>query len=153
MSAFPPSKWDMRFLRDMDTLSCTPPENGGMTMEAFMALRPSGGEEGNFKLVLGGTEKLKISLKISRVLPGQAFTNMVADIELWAGDQIKLEKNSVCSDWWDLEELVSSQDVVVGGIQEGADSQVQKQQEGGHLHEVDARNPDRRKPSAAHGSG
>ena len=60
-------------------------------MEAFMALRPSGGEEGNFKLVLGGTEKLEISLEISRVLPGQAFTNMVADIELWAGDQIKLE--------------------------------------------------------------
>ena len=82
-------------------------------MEAFMALRPSGGEEGTFKLVLGGTEKLKISLEISRVLPGPAFTNMFADIELWAGDQIKLEKNSVCSDWWDLEEMVSSQDVVV----------------------------------------
>ena len=113
MSAFPPSKWDVRFLKDMDTLGCTPSENGGLTMEAFMALRPSGGEEGTFKLVLGGTEKLKISLEISRVLPGQAFTNMFADIELWAGDQIKLEKNSVCSDWWDLEEMVSSQDVVV----------------------------------------
>ena len=113
MSAFPPSKWDVRFLKDMDTLGCTPSENGGLTMEAFMALRPSGGEEGTFKLVLGGTEKLKISLEISRVLPGQAFTNMFADIELWAGEQIKLEKNSVCSDWWDLEEMVSSQDVVV----------------------------------------
>ena len=29
------------------------------------------------------------------------------------GEQIKMSKNSACSIWWDLEDLVSSQDAVV----------------------------------------
>ena len=113
MSSFPPKKWDVRFLADMDNLDCTPMEDSSLTMEAYIAVRPSGGEEGNFKLVLGGTEKLKFSFAISRLLPGEAFNNMRADIELWSGAEIKIEKNSVCSAWWDLGELVASQDVVV----------------------------------------
>ena len=113
MSAFPPSKWDVRHLQDMDNLECTPREDGGLAMEAYIAARPAGGEEGNFKMVLGGNNKLKVSFAVSRLLPSDAFNNMVFDVELWSGAEIKFEKNSVCSEWWDMEELVSSQDVVV----------------------------------------
>ena len=55
MSSFPPKKWDVRFLADMDSLDCTPMEDGNLTMEAYIAVRPSGGKEGIFKPVLGAT--------------------------------------------------------------------------------------------------
>ena len=113
MSAFPPGKWQVRHLRDMDDLECAEQEDGGLTMEALVAIKPSGGEEGSFKLMIGGTEKLKLSFPVSKLLPGDDFNGMLADIELWAGAQIKMEKNSCCSEWWDVEGLVTSQDVVV----------------------------------------
>ena len=113
MSAFPPNKWDVRFLQDMDTLECAPREDGGLAMEAYIAVRPAGGEEGNFKLVLGGNRKLKVSFRVARLLPGEAFADMRIDVELWSGAEIKIEKNSTCSEWWDIGELVSSQDVTV----------------------------------------
>ena len=113
MSGFPPSKWDVRHLHDLDSLGCTPREDGGLAMEAFIAVRPAGGEEGTFRLVVGGRDKLKLSFAVSRLLPGDNFKGMMVDIELWSGAQIIIEKNSVCSTWWDLEELVSSQDIVI----------------------------------------
>ena len=108
MSAFPPNKWNVRHLQDMDNLECTPREDGGLAMAAYIAARPARGEEGNFKMVLGGNKKLKVSFAVSKLLPSNAF-----DVELWSGAEIKFEKNSVCSEWWDMGELVSSQDVVV----------------------------------------
>ena len=113
MSAFPPNKLDVCHLQDMDNLECTPREDGGLAMEAYIAARPTGGKEGKFKMVLGGNKKLKVSFAVSKLLPSYAFNNMVFDVKLWSGAEIKFEKNSVCSEWWDMVELVSSQDVIV----------------------------------------
>ena len=38
---------------------------------------------------------------------------MVAKVEMKPGDQIKLAKNSMSTDWWDFEDLVLSQDAVI----------------------------------------
>ena len=113
MSSFPPKQWDVRFLKDMENLQCGLQDEGGLSMEAFVAVRPAGGQEGDFRFALAGPEKLKLSFAINRVLPDPVFANMVAELELVPGDQIKLEKNSVATTWWDLEDLVESQDVVV----------------------------------------
>ena len=83
-----------------------PPGERGLSMEAFMAVRPAGGQEGDFRFALAGPEKLKLSFPINKLLPDPAFDNMVAELELVPGDQIKLEKNSVATTWWDLEDLV-----------------------------------------------
>ena len=113
MSSFPPKQWDVRFLKDMENLQCGLQGERGLSMEAFMAVRPADGQEGDFRFALAGPEKLKLSFPINKLLPDPAFDNMVAELELVPGDQIKLEKNSVATTWWDLEDLVGSQDVVV----------------------------------------
>ena len=80
-------------------------------MEAFLAIQPAAGEEGSFRFVLAGPDKIKVRFPITQLLPDSHFEGMIAETELVVGDQIKLEKNSVCSSWIDLVDLVRSQDV------------------------------------------
>ena len=94
MSEFPPKKWDVRFLQDMETLECGLQAGKDLAMEAFVTVRPARGEEGNFKFMLAGSSKLRLSFPINKGLPSPAFNNMVAKLELVPGDQIKLQKNS-----------------------------------------------------------
>ena len=56
MSSFPPKKWEVRFLRDMQTLACETVESG----EISMVVKPAGREEGSFRFVLAGPSKLKV---------------------------------------------------------------------------------------------
>ena len=56
---------------------------------------------------------IKLSFPISKVLAGPAFKDMLAEVEMKPGQQIRLNNNSACSTWWDFEDLVSSQDAVV----------------------------------------
>ena len=113
MSSFPPSKWEVRFLKDMTTQSCSPGEDGGPAMAAYLAVRPSSGEEGTFRFALAGPDKIKLRFAITDGLPSCLFDGMTAESEMDIGDQIKFEKNTVCSDWMDLVELVRSQDVMI----------------------------------------
>ena len=59
MSAFPPKKWTVRFIRDLDTMECTSLDDTKISMEAFLAVKPASDEEGSFRFVLTGPEKLK----------------------------------------------------------------------------------------------
>ena len=113
MSSFPPSRWEVRYLKDMMSLSCTAREDGEISMAAYMAVKPCAGEEGSFRFALAGPDKVKLRFVIQEVLPGPQFTGMVAEAELGVGDQIQLEKNSVCGVWLDLVELVRSQDILI----------------------------------------
>ena len=45
MTAFPPKKWDVRFLADFDSLGCTSLADSGISMEAFLAVKPAGGRD------------------------------------------------------------------------------------------------------------
>ena len=56
---------------------------------------------------------LKLSFPVSKILPGAAFADMVAEVEMKPGNQIKLGKNTVCTNWWDFEDLITSQDAIV----------------------------------------
>ena len=112
MSSFPPTSWDVRFLQDMENLECGLQSEGGLSMEAFVAIRPAGGKEGSFKFTIDG-EMVKLSFPISKVLSDPAFRDMQAEIEMKPGQQIRMNNNSACSTWWDFEDLVSSQDAVV----------------------------------------
>ena len=117
MSTFPPKQWEIRFLQDMETLECEPRQADGVFMESYVAVRPAGGAEGNFRFALSGSEKLKLAFPINRVLQGPEFEGMTAELELWPGQQIKIEKNSVATIWWDMEDLVSTQDAAIVGSQ------------------------------------
>ena len=113
MSSFPPQSWTVRFLQDMENIECGLADGENLTMEALVAVRPAGGEEGNFKFALAGPEMLKLAFPVSKMLPGDAFNSMIAEVEMKPGDQIKLAKNSVSTDWWDFEDLVISQDAII----------------------------------------
>ena len=112
MSSFPPKRWDVRFTSDMNTLTVAFGSGGpNIKMEAFMAVKPASGEEGSFRFVLEGPEKISLKFNVQAVLPSGLFSSMVADAELHVGEHIKMQKNSCCSEWMDVAELVKSQDI------------------------------------------
>jgi hypothetical protein len=55
MSSFPPRNWEVRYLQDMDTLTAEP-DGHKLSLAALLAVNPAGAWEGNFRLVLAGTE-------------------------------------------------------------------------------------------------
>ena len=105
MATFPPRAWTVRFLQDMENIDCGLIDGNNLTMEALVAVRPAGGEEGNFRFALAGPDMLKLVFPVSRILAGAAFSNMIAEVEMKPGDQIRLEKNSISTTWWDFEDL------------------------------------------------
>ena len=113
MSSFPPKQWAVRYLRDMDQLECTAGDNNGIAMEAFLAVKPAGGQEGSFRFTLGCAEKVKLRFDIEAVLPSGLFAGMSAEAEVVVADHVKLMRNSVCTEWMDVTELVQSQDMIV----------------------------------------
>ena len=115
MSSFPPKRWNVRYLKDMASLSCEPSDDNEVSMEAFMAVRPSSGQEGNFRFTLAGPSKLPIQFDVSDLLKIDLFRDMTVEAELDIADNIRMELNSVCSEWVDIVELVRSQDISIVG--------------------------------------
>ena len=113
MSSFPPKEWRVRYLKDMQHLACEAIEEDEISMAAYLAVRPSEGEEGSYRFALWGPDKIKLKFPVSKLLPSDLFEDMYIEAELAIGDQIKMERNSVCSAWVDIVELVRSQDVLV----------------------------------------
>ena len=66
MAPFPPRAWTVRFLQDMENIDCSLIDSDNLTMEALVAVRPAGGEEGNFRFAL--------VFPVSRILAGAAFS-------------------------------------------------------------------------------
>ena len=112
MSSFPPRQWVVRYLRDMETLTCEPAESG-ISMAALLAVRPAPGEEGNFRFAMAGPDKLKLKFSIRDILNSPQFDGMNAEAELDIGDQVQFDKNSVSSPWVDVVDLVRSQDFMI----------------------------------------
>ena len=115
MSSFPPKRWNVRYLKDMASLSCEPSDDNEVSMEAFMAVRPSSGQEGNFRFTLAGPSKLPIQFDVSDLLKSDLFRDMTVEAELDIADNIRMELNSVCSEWVDIVELVRSPDISIVG--------------------------------------
>ena len=111
MSSFPPSRWQVRYLKDLDTFEGTAHDDKTVSMEALLAIRPSEGEEGAYRFTLAGTEHIKLQIKVEDILPDKAFKDTYLDIQMELGTQIRIEKNSTCSKWVDLMDLVQAQDI------------------------------------------
>ena len=113
MSCYPPSKWRVQYLKDMQTFACESTEEDAISMAAYLAVQPLDGEEGSFRFVLHGPDNIKLKFPASRLLPSELFDNMFIEAELTIGDQIQIEWNSVCSAWVDIVDMVRSQDILV----------------------------------------
>jgi hypothetical protein len=83
--------------------------------------RPADGKEGQFRLTLGGSEHVNVKIKAIDILPIPEMEpyNIVGQFK--PGTQIPLQNNSACKGWFDLADLVASQDLDVT-VQEGNDA-------------------------------
>ena len=113
MSSFPPKKWEIRYLRDMDDLAIDAAGEDNIAMEALLAVRPAEGEEGNFRFALAGTEDLRLLFPVNMVLTSELFAGMHVEAHLSVADHIHIEKNSASSKWSDITDMVSSQDIEI----------------------------------------
>ena len=78
MLSFPSRKWEVRFLQDMNSMACSDPDRENeIKMEAFMAIKPSGGQEGSFRFVLSGNKPVKLRFNVESVIPNKLFGGMV----------------------------------------------------------------------------
>ena len=66
----------------MDKMQCTNHTEPSIYMETFLAARPAKGEEGTFRFVLAGPEKVKLQFPVNKVLASGLFAGMVAEAEV-----------------------------------------------------------------------
>jgi hypothetical protein len=83
--------------------------------------RPASGKEGQFRLQLGGDDPVTIKIRATDILPIPEMEHYEIAGQFKPGTQIALQKNSACSGWFDLADLVALQDLEVTGP-EGEDA-------------------------------
>lgn len=88
MSSFPPSKWEVRFLKDLDTLEGTPLEEEQVSLDALLAVRPAQGEEGSFRFAISGDAAIQLNLDPEELLQDARFNNMTIHLEMKPGEQV-----------------------------------------------------------------
>jgi hypothetical protein len=83
--------------------------------------RPADGKEGQFRFVLGGTEAVAVRIQATDILPIPEMEPFTIVGQFKPGIHIALQQNSTCSGWFDVADLVASQDleVVVGDGEDG----------------------------------
>jgi hypothetical protein len=75
--------------------------------------RPAEGQEGHFRLVLAGAHHMQVNVPLKDVLPIKEMAAFELHGQFLPGHQIQLQRNSTCSAWVDMEDLIRAQDVDV----------------------------------------
>ena len=88
MSSFPPDQWQVRYLKDMDSLEGTQHADRAVSLEALMAIKPADGEEGSFRFTLAGTDHIKLRINVQDILGRDIFKDMYLEIQLELGTQV-----------------------------------------------------------------
>jgi hypothetical protein len=94
----------------MDTLTAEP-DGHKLSLAALLAVNPAGAREGNFRLVLAGTEDVSVRLPITDFIPHKSMEGFTVVGQFQPGGQIVMQPNSTATSWVDFRELVASQDV------------------------------------------
>ncbi len=86
----PRKDWKVRFLQDMPLMTGTPPDDDTVRLEALLAIKPSGGEEGSFRFTLAGTKQLDMMVPVDNILPFLDFKGLYIEAQLELGTQVKM---------------------------------------------------------------
>jgi len=89
MSSFPPPRWQVRYLKDLDTLRGTVREDIPISMEALLAIQPSSGEEGNFRFTLAGPQHLQMRFEATSIINHDSLKGMWISLQMELGTQVK----------------------------------------------------------------
>ncbi len=101
MSSFPPRNWEVRYRQDMDTLTAEP-DRHKLSLAALLAVNPAGAREGNFRLVLAGTEDVSVRLPITDFIPHKSMEGYTVVGQFQPGGQIIMQPNSTATSWVDF---------------------------------------------------
>jgi len=88
MSSFPPRQWQVRYLKDLETMQGTVREDKPISLEALLAIQPSEGEEGTFRFTLAGPQHLQMRIRVTDILQEKAFDNMWLSFQMELGTQV-----------------------------------------------------------------
>jgi len=67
MASFPPDKWEVLHLQEMEKFS--PTHSTCLTITPLLAVRPSASCEGDFKFIVSGSDPFSVKIKASDIFP------------------------------------------------------------------------------------
>ena len=88
MSSFPPKNWRVRHLEDMASISFEALEDATVRLDALLAIRPAGGEEGSYRFTLSGSKHVEPLIPLELVLDDPSFKGLFIDPQLELGTQV-----------------------------------------------------------------
>jgi len=73
MMSFPPPTWDCRYLEDMDSYSVAEVPSKGVSLTTLLAVYPADGSEGEFRLIISGSDPITVRVQASAILPASSL--------------------------------------------------------------------------------
>ena len=106
-----PGDWTILDIEDFDTAS-SPRDPGLLGADVLVQLRDSGRAMDNFRVVVGGSRRIKVVFEAADVFPTSTVPDWRITLECWPRD-ITIRKNMVTSDWLDVIGMVAANDLTV----------------------------------------
>ena len=106
-----PGDWTILDIEDFETAS-SPRDPGALGVDVLVQLRNSGRAMDDFRVLVGGSQRLKVGFEASSVFPTTTVPDWIISLKCWPWD-ISLRKNMVSSEWMDVINMVAANDLVV----------------------------------------
>ena len=106
-----PGDWTILDMEDFETAS-SPRNPGALGVDVLVQLRNSGRAMDDFRVLVGGSQRLKVGFEASSVFPTTTVPDWIISLECWPWD-ISLRKIMVSSEWMDVINMVAANDLVV----------------------------------------
>ena len=109
-----PEQWEVANLKDLyayDDLAT--PVDGKLWLAAQLAVNPSPGEEGYYRLVVLGTTQLEVKAEASTIIPSEKLEGYWLYGQFEPSKIVHFANNCCVTAWIDVRELVASQDLDV----------------------------------------
>ena len=103
-----PGDWTILDMEDFETAS-SPRNPGALGLDVLVQLRNSGRAMDDFRVLVGGSQRLKVGFEASSVFPTTTVPDWIISLECWPRD-ITLRKNMVSSEWMDVINMVAAND-------------------------------------------
>ena len=116
MFTFPPTNWEVYPLEEMEHRPPQFPETWKLGLETYLAVRPSDGFEGTFRLALGGCSLINVRFAATDVIPHTSMEAYTLTGQ-FAPENDLLQVNAMASDWADLQEEVEAGHLNVVGAE------------------------------------
>ncbi len=109
-----PEEWEVSHIRELHEYDdMAKPVDGKLWLAAQLAVSPSPGDEGYYRLVVVGDTQLEVKLEASSIIPDDNLKRFWLYGQFEASRVAKLANNCCVSAWMDVLELVAAQDLDV----------------------------------------